>query len=152
MKNLLNLLLLVFLIISCGNKENTNILIGQKIMSSSEYSQSPASSLVDSNLTNNVWSNGKVGQDWIQIDFNKTYTLDTIFFDMSSVPAANCQVDVLVKSNGTEFVNIYSSNKLISSGEHYLISKKCDDVESLKIVVKNDSSWSNIVNLNILGR
>lgn len=152
MKYLSILLLSALLFISCGSNENKNILLGQKITSSSEYPESLASNLVDSNTTNNVWSNGKIGQDWIQVDFDKSYTIDTIFFDMSSVPAANCQVDVLIKNNEEGFRNIYSSTKLISSGEHYLIAKKCDDVKSLKIVVKNDSSWSSLVNLNILGR
>jgi hypothetical protein len=142
---------ILVLMISCNEKKTYNVLIGQKITTSSEHPDYRANTLVDSNETFNIWNNGKFGQDWIQVDLDKSFDIDTISFDLVALPPSTYNYDILVKKEGEEFKNIESKTTFVNGGLPVQIIKEIKDVNSIKIVVKNDSSFTALYSLKAIG-
>lgn len=141
----------ILVLVSCSNSKEYNVIIGQKITTSSEHPDYKASSFVDSNETNNIWNNGRLGQDWIQIDLNKSVNIDTIKFVMDALPPSTYFYDILIKGNDNVFKNILSSNQFVQKEHTVILSDKIENVNSIKIVYKNDSSYIAIRDLKIIG-
>jgi hypothetical protein len=141
----------ILVLVSCSNSKEYNVIIGQKITTSSEHPDYRASSFVDSNETNNIWNNGRLGQDWIQIDLNKSVNIDTIKFVMDALPPSTYFYDILIKGNDNVFKNVLSTNQFVQKEQTVIISDKIENVNSIKIVYKNDSSYIAIRDLKIIG-
>lgn len=142
----------LILMISCKEKKTFNVLIGQKITTSSEHPDYKANTLVDSNETFNIWNNGKFGQDWIQVDFDKSYDIDTISFDLVALPPSSYSYNVLIKKEGEEFKNIESKTIFVQSGLPVNIVRELKDINGIKLVVKNDSSFTALYSLKAIGK
>jgi hypothetical protein len=144
--------LATIIIVSCSKKQPHNVLIGQQITTSHEHPDYKASTLVDSNESFNIWNNGQFGQDWIQVDFDKSYDIDTISFDLVALPPSTYIYDVLVRKEGESFSNIESKSVFVQNGIPVRLVKELKDVNGIKIVVKNDSSFTALYSLKAIGK
>lgn len=136
---------------SCNNAKH-NVIIGQKISTSNYHIDYNATNLVDSNLEMNIWNNGRFGQDWIQIDFDKKYDVDSISFALVALPASTFTYSILAKKDGEDFENISSNSQFTQQSLPIVISSRIEDVTALKIVVKNDSSYTALYDLKVIGK
>jgi hypothetical protein len=121
-----------------------------KITSSSDYENNIAKNLID-NDSISYWNSGGYGQKWIELNFQKPYDIDTIKFKNSYTSSNTSSYDVLTKNEGEEYQNIFSKTEFIEAGKTIVISKKCNNIISIKIVLKNDSSWVALNNVKIYG-
>jgi hypothetical protein len=149
--NLKSQILLIFILffMSC-TKKISEIQNQANIISSSDYENNIAKNLID-NDSINYWNSGGYGQKWIELNFQKSHNIDTIKFKNSYTSSNTSSYDILIKKEGEEYHNIFSKTEFIEAGKTITISKKCENVISIKIVLKNDSSWVALNNVKVYG-
>lgn len=137
--------------LSCNNS-NKNIIIGQKISASSEFKTREAITLVDEDTTLNNWNSGRNGEDFITLEFDKNYKIDSVSFLLSSDPSCKVMINILSTKDGVNFEPYISEEKQIGSLNRLTYIKSIENSKGLRIVVNNQCSWISMYNLNVLGR
>ncbi len=135
--------------LSCNQKKN--LVLGQEIKASNEFENYKASTLVDSDTTNDNWNSGKSGEEYITINFDSPKSIDTITFYLSSIPESQNMINILTSKNGSDFESYVSEERLIGNSDRVNYSKKIEDVKSIRIVISNPNSWISIRNLKVIG-
>jgi hypothetical protein len=149
MKKLFLILATFTIIISCEKKQQ-NITSTFSVKSSSDYPGAEAKNLLDSNYTT-IWNAGGTGQHWVEFSTNNPSDLSLVRFKIGAQPPSKYYYTVLVKDNSTgSYQNIISGNKLISTIDSFEIKIDKPNISSLKLVVESDSSWANVINVEII--
>ena len=143
--------IIIIQIFSC-NLELKNIIKNATITASGEYENGKADNLKDDN-TQTVWNSGGFGKHWLNFKFDKSYDINKISFANVYTNSTISSYDILVrKKGGSDFENVCSKTEFIGSTQQLDFIKNMENIEEVKIVFTNDSSWVAIASVDIIGR
>jgi hypothetical protein len=150
MKYLLLSLTLVQLF-SC-NSEPKNITKNATITASGEYETSKVGNLQDAD-TKTIWNSGGFGKHWLNFKFDKGYDISKISFANVYNVSSVSSYDILVRKKGSaDFENMVSKTELIGSTQQIDLVQNMENIEEVKIVFTNDSSWVAMASVDIMGK
>lgn len=138
----------LFVLASCNSHKD--ITSNFKVKASAEHPGSEAKNLLDSDKST-AWNSGSNGQHWVEFALNESSNVSQIKLFFGGFPPSNFQYNVLVKTeNSNNFEPVKVGTSYVRNLDSLTVPIDKSGVSNLRIVLNADSTWTNLVDIDIL--